>query len=96
MDGTWGFGIGKYTHALERHHQEINKSILEALREDNPAARLPAPAIDVIKAIFNKCFRRWSTNAPSFEHFIEATPADYRQARNFKGESLLLEISSGI
>ena len=66
------------------------------MREDNPAARLPAPAIDVIRAIFYKCLRKWSTNAPSFEHFIEATPADYRQARHFKGESLLLEISEGV
>ena len=76
--------------------KEINKSILEALREDNPAARLPAPAKDVMRAIFYKCIRKWSINAPSFEHVTEARPADYRQARHFKGESLLLEISEGV
>ena len=96
MDGTWGFRIPKYTQALERRHQEVNKDILEALREENPAARLPAPVTDVIRAIFYKCLRRWSTNAPSFERFTEARPADYRQARHFKGESLLLEISEGV
>ena len=55
MDGMWGFGIPNYTQTLERHHQEVDKDILEALREENPAARLPAPVTDVMRAIFYKC-----------------------------------------
>ena len=45
-----------YTQAIERHHQKVDKDILEALREENHAARLPA-VTDVIRAIFYKCLR---------------------------------------
>ena len=95
MDGTWGVGLPHYTQAIERHHQKVDKVILEALREENPAARLPA-VTDVIRAIFYKCLRLWSTNAAPFEHFVESNLADYRQTKHVKGETLLLEISEGV
>ena len=95
-DGALALGVPTHQNAIERDHRNVNKDVGAALREVNPTARLPAPLIDVIRALFYKCIPKWSKEQELFETFTETSAGDRIQAIQFKADSNLLELSDGV
>ena len=96
MDGALALGVPTHQQAIERDHQEMNKSILSAIREEKPLARQPLSVTDAVKAIFYKCIPRWSQNIAEFDGFHNIPKTELVQAREFSSDPLLLQLSEKV